>query len=278
MSSAVASWRGRRLLRDALGIARGLFSWGRRMLSTGRTSPLGNRTRTWLRVRMVASVALLLVVAACGGDSSPTGPSTTVIPAAPALLASSLTHAVSLYWPCVANATGYKVSRDGTAIATVTACNYVDLGLAYNTQHCYTVHAFSPAGTSGESNQVCAKGGSDYSGNWTGTTSQDRSISFVASGGDTGNLTGILYSIRAEGRVGWRYCWTEPSWCGTGASTRIENATFKHRAITSDGTVELAINGEFTSETAVSGKISAHVISGPCTGLFGSVDWTAERR
>jgi hypothetical protein len=229
----------------------------------------------WLRVRAFAAVALLGVLTACSGDSSPTGPSATTIPTAPSLVASPIVHAVGLYWPCVANATGYIVLRDGTEMVRVTACTYTDPGLTYGTHYCYTVRAFSPAGTSSDSNQVCANPGPDYTGHWTGRTSQDWQVWFKASGGDQGSLTDIDYVIEAAAYVSNRLCM--PIFLVRWQSTPIEKAAFTKTTLSSDGLTELVFAGAFTSETEASGTISMRVTSGMCAGLSKSVTWTAVR-
>lgn len=53
---------------------------------------------------------------------------------------------------------GYRVYRDGAAIATTTATAYLDMGLSPSTQYCYQVSAYDSAGNESplQDQQVCA--------------------------------------------------------------------------------------------------------------------------
>lgn len=73
-------------------------------------------------------------------------------PDAPAdLSAKSTQSAVSLFWSASEGATGYKVYRDGSLLATVTGTSYTDSGLSPGTQHTYGVLAYDSNGESEQS-------------------------------------------------------------------------------------------------------------------------------
>jgi hypothetical protein len=74
-------------------------------------------------------------------------------PAAPAGLTTDQvsTTAVTLKWNAASTATGYKVLRNGTQIATISDTAYVDTGLTPKTTYIYTVKANNAAGDSAES-------------------------------------------------------------------------------------------------------------------------------
>ncbi|MGN6241212.1 MAG: glycoside hydrolase family 6 protein [Cellulosimicrobium cellulans] len=100
------------------------------------------------------------------------------------------TSTVALAWNASnddTGVTGYRVFRDGTQVAQVTATSYTDTGLAAGTAHVYAVRAFDAAGNV-----------SATSGTVTGTTAQDGggtpgacTVAYTASSWNTG-FTGSL--------------------------------------------------------------------------------------
>ncbi len=117
--------------------------------------------------------------------SAPALISVNPIPAPPATVTATAlaTNLVSVVWSAAAYATGYTVSRNGTPIATVSATNYLDLGLAAGSNYCYSVSANNSYGASGDSVSSCvntpvsggalawaaggaAAGARDGNGNW----------------------------------------------------------------------------------------------------------------
>jgi OOP family OmpA-OmpF porin len=65
---------------------------------------------------------------------------------------------INLAWNSVAGATGYKIYRDGTYVASSPAAALPDKGLNADTNYCYTVTAIGPEEKeSGPSNTACAK-------------------------------------------------------------------------------------------------------------------------
>ncbi len=121
--------------------------------------------------RIAAGSALLLLLAACGGGDSgglpnpnpnpppPPPPADTTPPTVPAGLTATAQSAtqIGLTWTASTDAgagvAGYRVFRNAgaTAVATVTATNYTDNGLAAATTYTYTVRAFDNASPANES-------------------------------------------------------------------------------------------------------------------------------
>jgi len=79
------------------------------------------------------------------------------VPAVPAGLtvAAAKTNQINLNWFASSAATGYVVSRDGSAAGFVSVTNYADTGLTPNSLHCYTVAATNMVGSSTASSTVC---------------------------------------------------------------------------------------------------------------------------
>lgn len=79
----------------------------------------------------------------------PTNPYTSPIPSAPAnlLLSSSTDTTATLVWDVVDGATGYKLYRDGSLIATVTDTSYTDTIQPF-TSYVYTLTAYNDNGES----------------------------------------------------------------------------------------------------------------------------------
>jgi len=71
-------------------------------------------------------------------------------PIAPAgLLATAVsTNQINVTWPASAGAGGYVVDRDSSPLAATAGTNFVDTGLAADSQHCYTVTATNNVGGS----------------------------------------------------------------------------------------------------------------------------------
>ncbi|MBR7834811.1 fibronectin type III domain-containing protein [Actinospica durhamensis] len=79
-------------------------------------------------------------------------------PAAPTGLTvtAKTSSTVSLSWTASSGATGYKVLRNGTSVATPTSTSYTDTGLTAGTSYTYTVEATNTAGSSAASSSVTA--------------------------------------------------------------------------------------------------------------------------
>ena len=60
-------------------------------------------------------------------------------------------------WDFVVNATSYNLYRDDELIKNVTATNYIDEDLKYNTEYCYSVRAIYDEIKSDKSENVCVK-------------------------------------------------------------------------------------------------------------------------
>jgi chitodextrinase len=94
---------------------------------------------------------------ACHGDQSDTTP-----PSAPGNLGASASapNEIDLSWTASSDnvgVVGYRISRDGAQIATVTGTSYADRGVQPNTTHSYTVVAYDGGGNvSANSNTASA--------------------------------------------------------------------------------------------------------------------------
>ena len=67
------------------------------------------------------------------------------------------TSSISLTWNAVENATSYNIYRDTVFIKNIAETNYIDEGLEYNTEYCYTVTSVFDNTESEHSNKVCIK-------------------------------------------------------------------------------------------------------------------------
>jgi len=83
--------------------------------------------------------------------------STPLPPPAPASMSAAVAGPgqISLTWSAAATATGYIVSRDGTALATNSTTTYTDSGLTLNTTYCYSVMATNSLGNSSATAAPC---------------------------------------------------------------------------------------------------------------------------
>ncbi|VUD67446.1 Endo-1,4-beta-xylanase Z [Thalassocella blandensis] len=81
-----------------------------------------------------------------------------VVPATPQGLTVTgvSSNSVSLSWSNTANASGYRILRNGVVVATVSANTYQDTGLNAATQYQYSIIAYNNVGDSAESNAVTA--------------------------------------------------------------------------------------------------------------------------
>jgi hypothetical protein len=81
---------------------------------------------------------------------------------------------------------GYRVCRDGASIATTAGTNYLDVGLATGTEHCYTVAAYDNVGrVSDSSAESCAQSfvtTGSMLGRYNGLTIQTNEPSHASSG------------------------------------------------------------------------------------------------
>ncbi len=67
------------------------------------------------------------------------------------------TSSIRLTWNSAAYATSYNVYRDNALVKNVTATNYTDEGLEYDTEYCYTVTSVLADTESEHSETVCVK-------------------------------------------------------------------------------------------------------------------------
>ena len=67
------------------------------------------------------------------------------------------TSSINLFWNPSENATSYNIYRNDVMIKNIDVTDYVDEGLEYNTEYCYTVTAVLGDTESEHSNKVCVK-------------------------------------------------------------------------------------------------------------------------
>ena len=99
-----------------------------------------------------------LVVVANGISSDPVLFVVSGVPAPPGNLTAtpSSDNQIDLVWTSSSGATGYIVKRNGNQIASTSATNYFDTGLAMGTTYCYAVAATNSVGVSADSAPACA--------------------------------------------------------------------------------------------------------------------------
>ncbi len=128
----------------------------------GSIWPLADpRCLRWLACGMIATAGLLLLPA-CGGNSSVTGSlNCTTAPSAPTGLAASSTTSTgtTLNWTAAAvgancSVTGYTVYENGKSIGTPTATTFNVTGLTAATMYSFTVAASDSTGLSAQSSAI----------------------------------------------------------------------------------------------------------------------------
>ena len=67
------------------------------------------------------------------------------------------TSSISLTWNPSENATSYNIYRNDTLIKNITETKFIDEGLEYNTEYCYTVTSVLADTESEHSEKVCVK-------------------------------------------------------------------------------------------------------------------------
>ena len=67
------------------------------------------------------------------------------------------TSSINLNWDAVTDAESYNIYREGEFVNNVIENSYIDRGLKYNTEYCYTVTALIDGKETGHSNEVCIK-------------------------------------------------------------------------------------------------------------------------
>ncbi|EEF63380.1 Ig-like domain-containing protein [Pedosphaera parvula] len=141
---------------NAHAITKVQFFNGATLLGESTASPFGFM---WTNVQAGAYTLLAQVVYDAGAvlSSPPVFISVNPTPSVPAtVIATGLAaNLIAVSWPAATNATGYIVSRGGTATAAVGSTNYLDLGLAPGTTYCYSVVATNSFGNSPSSVTNC---------------------------------------------------------------------------------------------------------------------------
>ena len=155
------------------------------------------------------------------------------VPATPTgLTATAGVGQVSLGWTAPANATSYKVLRNGTQVGTPTGTSFTDTGLAYGTSYSYTVVATNLAGDSAATGAVSATtkspapaaptgltataGSTQVSLSWTAAT-YATSYKVLRNGTQVGTATGTSYTDTGLTN-GTTYNWTVVASNATGDS------------------------------------------------------------
>ena len=125
------------------------FYNGATLLGQSTTAPYGY---TWTNVT-VGTYSLYAQVTYDSGATASSVPSLITVnwvPLAPASLTpvALASNLVSVTWPAITNASGYLLSRNGVAIASVAGTNWLDIGLAASTLYNYSVAATNAYGSS----------------------------------------------------------------------------------------------------------------------------------
>jgi hypothetical protein len=121
-------------------------------------------TAAYTDTAVANGTAYTYYVTAVAQNSPASGPSGSVTatpqipsPASPTGLAATAGDAqVGLTWQASTSASSYTVSRNGSAVATVTTTAYTDSGLSNGTQYTYSVAASNTGGTSAGCSTVTA--------------------------------------------------------------------------------------------------------------------------
>jgi chitodextrinase len=158
-----------------------------------------------VRITVVSvSPAGASVTVQLGGDTTP--------PSAPASLSATAlsSTSIALSWPAATDNTGvagYRLSRNGTQIAQVTALSWTDTGLAPATGYTYDVRAFDAAGNqSGPTTTVATTlAGQDATPptapvNLTGRLTQSRRVR-LSWGASSDNVGVVGYRVLRNGVV-----------------------------------------------------------------------------
>jgi hypothetical protein len=211
----------------------------------------------------LAAVALAIMSVVSGCGSEPT-------PIAPALRVVAQGRTMILSWDLVPHADSYRVSRNGSDIATVSATTYTDKDLSDQTQVCYTVRAMNGPNTSPESASSCATALNDYDGLWVGTTTDGRAISFRVQGRTISDLT-----TTASGSE----CGTTHTELFEGLTATIDNRGWFRVQAERTSIVKLSVSGWFESEKAVQGATHDSDIYFPSCRRYGysRPRWDARR-
>lgn len=201
-------------------------------------------------------------------------PADTTAPTAPSgLQATALSRSsIELHWNAASDSgsglAGYRISRDGVAIATTTATRYTNAGLASNTSYAYTVSAYDRATPSNSSLPSAAASATTLADS-APTVSLTASPASVASGG-TSTLSWT--STHATG------CTASGGWSGsrgTGGSTSTGTLSF-----TTTYTLACTGAGGSTSASATVTVVPAPVVSLTATpttvasGASSSLAWS----
>ena len=125
------------------------FYNGSTLLGQSTTAPY---SFAWTNLPAGTYTVYALVTYDAGGiqSSAPAIVTVNLVPVAPATITPVALsgNLISVSWPAPNLATGYILSRNGTAIASLAATNYLDLGLSPSTLYAYSVMATSAYGNS----------------------------------------------------------------------------------------------------------------------------------
>lgn len=109
---------------------------------------------------------------------------------------------IGIVWGAVAEATGYKIFRDGTEVGTATETNFTDTGLTVGTKYSYTVKAVRGKEEGPESAAMATTATQEEQQVWSfvrfGTSTDDKNNGFEGAAND-GKVT--VFSEGGKGKV-----------------------------------------------------------------------------
>ena len=181
------------------------------------------------------------------------------LPAAPATVTATAlaTNVISVIWSAAPYATSYTLSRNGTPLVTLSATNYLDVGVIANSNYCYSVVAANIYGASSPSASSCvttpSSGGAfewDAGGSLTG--SQDGN-------GNWGNSSPTWWNGSAN------VAWSDNKLAIFGAGTTTNCTATLTNDVTPSGILFNANNGGSYDLVSSANGTSHLILSGSLT-------------
>jgi len=190
---------------------------------------------------------------------------------APDGLAITTAHrTITVTWNAVPGVSTYRILRDGEVLGDTSSTTYTDADLDYATRYCYMVQAVDGARVGPQSDQVCKRTRPDYSGDWSGTTSQGAPIAFTVI---EDRLTVLAVTLKVHGSSVFGACTVTRTFTVGGVSI-IGRGFFYSSTLP---TTEWKIDGNFDSANVASGTAQMEETIGLCEGQSGTITWTATR-
>lgn len=138
-------------------------------------------------------------------ESAVSAPAAFVLPLGKPIMSSVTSKGngkIGIVWGAVAEATGYKIFRDGTEVGTATETNFTDTGLTVGTKYSYTVKAVRGADEGPESAAMATTATEEEQQVWSfvrfGTSTDDKNNGFEGAAND-GKVT--VFSEGGKGKV-----------------------------------------------------------------------------